>query len=329
VWPDAFSSPAWLAGLVVPAVLGVARWRRRGDRRRHAVGAHATALFGELPRTWRERCRWLPDALRLAGLACAILALAGPLVWRSSRDARGGADVMLLIDVSSSMQALDFEPDRLGAARVFAERLVERRPDDRIGLMTFASRTTLRCPLTRDREAVRAAIRDLVPGAELLGEGTALGAATLSAVERLANGVAGDRMLIVLSDGKSIGESVPTEDAAAVAAARQVRIHTIGIGSGGAVPYPTEFGRVEVVLPLDEAVLIAMAERSRGRYFRAPDEAALRAVSDAIDELESPAPVEVVEPRLFSVAPPWMLAALACALLEAVLAATVLRRFPE
>jgi Ca-activated chloride channel family protein len=227
------------------------------------------------------------------------------------------------------MQALDFEPDRLGAARGFAERLVERRPDDRIGLMTFASRTTLRCPLTRDREAVRTAIRDLTPGAELLGEGTALGAATLDAVERLASGVAGDRMLIVLSDGKSIRESVPTEEAAAVAAARQVRIHTVGIGSGGAVPYPTEFGRVDVVLPLDEAVLTAMATRSRGRYFRAPDEAALRAVSDAIDELESPAPVEVVEPRLFSVAPPWVLAALACVALESLLAATALRRFPE
>jgi Ca-activated chloride channel family protein len=226
------------------------------------------------------------------------------------------------------MQALDFEPDRLGAARAFAERLVQRRPHDRVGLMTFASRTTLRCPLTRDRDALRAAIRDLTPGAALLGEGTALGAATLDAVERLASGAAGDRMLILLSDGKSIRESVPTEDAAAVAAARQVRIHTIGIGSGGAVPYPTEFGRVDVVLPLDEAVLTAMAVRSRGRYFRAPDEAALRAVSDAIDELESPAPVEVIEPRLFSVARAWVLAAMGCLVIEAVLAASLLRRFP-
>jgi hypothetical protein len=94
------------------------------------------------------------------------------------------------------------------------------------------------------------------------------------------------------------------------------------------VPYPTEFGRVNVELPLDEAVLTAMATTSRGRYFPAPDGAALRAVSDAIDELESPAPVEVVEPRLFSVAPPWVLAALAGVVLESLLAATALRRFP-
>jgi Ca-activated chloride channel family protein len=329
MWPDAFALPGWLAALPVPALLGAWLWwrRRHGDRPR-AVGVHASSLFGELPRTWRERCRWLPDGLRLVAIACAVVALAGPLVWREARDARGGADVMLLIDVSSSMQALDFEPNRLGAARAFAERIVESRPDDRIGLMTFASRTALRCPLTRDREALRTAIRDLVPGAELLGEGTALGAATLSAVDRLASGAAGDRMLIVLSDGKSIRESVPTEDAAAVASARQVRIHTIGIGSGGAVPFPTEFGRVDVVLPLDEAVLTAIATTSRGRYFPAPDGAALRAVSDAIDELESPAPVEVVEPRLFSAARPWMLAALAGVVLESLLAATVLRRFP-
>lgn len=330
MWPDAFSTPAWLGALAAPAVLaGLRWWRSRRAAGRAAVGVHASSLFGELPRTWRERARWVPDALRLAALACVIVALAGPMAWRTARQSQGGADVMLLIDVSDSMQALDFEPDRLGAARAFAEQLVERRPDDRIGLMTFASRTTLRCPLTRDREALRAAIRDLTPGAELLGEGTALGAATLDAVERLASGAAGDRMLIVLSDGKSIRESVPTDDAAAVAASRQVRIHTIGIGSGAAVPYPTEFGRVEVVLPLDEAVLTAMAMRSGGRYFRAPDEAALRAVSDAIDELESPAPVEVIEPRLFSVVRAWVLGAMACVVLEALLAATVLRRFPR
>jgi Ca-activated chloride channel family protein len=330
MWPDAFSVPWVLVALGVPVALGLALVaRRRGDGRAGGVAVHASDLFGPLPRSWRERLHWLPDALRPLALACAIVALAGPLAWRAARDARGGADVMLLIDVSSSMQALDFEPDRLGAARRFAERLVDRRPDDRIGLMTFASRTTLRCPPTRDREAIRQAIRDLTPGAELLGDGTALGAATLGAVERLATGDSGDRMLIVLSDGKSVRESVPTADASALAAARQVRIHTVGIGSGGAVPYPTEFGRIDVELPLDEAVLGAMADRSRGRYFRAPDEVALRAVSDAIDELESPAPVEIVEPRLFSVAAPWVLAALGCLVLEALLASTVLRRFPE
>lgn len=328
MWPDAFAGPAWLLALALPIALGVRLLWPRHRVRVPSAPAHATSLHGALPRTWRERLHWVPDALRLAALVFAVVALAGPLAWRTAREMRGGADVMVLIDVSSSMQALDFEPDRLGAAKRFAERLVERRPDDRIGLMTFSSRTALRCPLTRDREAMRAAIRELTPGAELLGDGTALGAATFSAVERLATGQSGDRMLIVLSDGKSIRESVPTADATALAATRQVRIYTIGIGSGGRVPFPTEIGRVDVVLPLDEAVLGDMAARTGGRYFPAPDEVALRAVSDAIDALESPAPVEIVEPRLFSVARAWMLAAVACLVTEFLLAATILRRFP-
>ncbi len=327
MWPDAFALPWLLLGLLVPAAL--LAWRLRQRARRQAVPVHASQLYGALPRTWRERLRWLPDALRLLAIACGVVALAGPLAWQVSRSEQGGADVLLLIDVSSSMQALDFAPDRLGAAKAFAERVVGRRPDDRFGLMTFASRSALRAPLTRDQEAVRAAIRDLVPGDELLGDGTALGAALVSAVERLASGRAGDRMVVLLSDGHGVREQVPPTDAAAFAASRQVRVLTVGIGSGGAVPVPTEFGRVDVVLPLDAATLTAIAERTGGRYFPAPDEAALRAVSDAIEELESPAPVEVARPELFSVARQWVLAALALAVAEAWLAASVLRRHPR
>ncbi|MCU0256230.1 MAG: VWA domain-containing protein [Vicinamibacterales bacterium] len=327
MWPDAFAAPWVLLALGVPVALLVVRLRQRATR--PTVPVHASALFAPLPRTWRERARWLPDAMRLAAIACAVVALAGPLAWRTEEQAQAGADVMLLIDVSSSMQALDFTPDRLGAAKAFAERVLDRRPADRIGLMTFASRSALRAPLTRDHEAVRAAIRDLVPGEERLGEGTALGAAVVSAVERLARGRAGDRLLVLLSDGHGVREEVPPADAAALAAARQVRVVTVGIGSGGAVPYPTEFGRVDVVLPLDAATLGAIADRTRGRYFAAPDELALRAVSDAIEELESPAPVAVSRPELFSVAPAWILAALALGVAEAWLAATLLRRHPE
>lgn len=327
MWPDAFALPAALVALAIPLALLWRRLRQRAARR--AVPVHASSLFGPLPRTWRERLRWLPDALRLLALVSGVVALAGPLAWKTARSTQGGADVLLLIDVSSSMRALDFSPDRLGAARAFAERVMDRRPGDRFGLMTFASRSALRSPLTRDHEAVRAAIRDLTPGDELLGEGTALGAAVVSAVERLASGRAGDRMVLLLSDGQGVRESVPPPEAAALAASRQVRILTIGIGSGGAVPYPTEFGRVDVVLPLDAPALTAIAERTRGRYFAAPDEAALRAVSDAIEELESPAPVEITRPELFSVAPAWILAALVLAAAEAWLASTVLRRHPE
>lgn len=327
MWPDAFSWPWGLALLALPAGLLVLRLRQHASKA--TVPAHASELFGPLPRTWRERARWLPDVLRLVALACALVALAGPLAWSPARSSYGGADVMLLIDVSGSMQALDFSPDRLGAARTFAERVVDRRPADRFGLMTFAARSALRSPLTRDHNAVRAAIRDLAPGAELLGEGTALGAAVVSAVERLAGGRAGDRLLLLLSDGEGVREWVPPADAAALAAARQVRIVTVGIGSGGTVPYPTEFGPIDVVLPLDAATLTGLADRTGGRYFQAPDEAALRAVSDAIDELDSPAAVEVVRDELFSVAWMWVVAALSLAVVEAWLAGTALRRHPE
>lgn len=327
MWPDAFVWPWGLVLLAVPGALAAVRWRHRVTRRR--LPTHATDLFGPLPRSWRERGRWLPEACRLIALICAVVALAGPLAWSSARTSLAGADVMLLVDVSDSMQALDFAPDRLGAAKAFAERIVARRPADRFGLMTFASRSALRAPLTRDHEAVRTAIRDLAPGQELLGEGTALGAAVVSAVDRLARGGAGDRLLLLLSDGEGVREWIDPAEAAALAASRQVRIVTVGIGSGGAVPYPTEFGPIDVVLPLDDTTLTGLAARTRGRYFPAPDAAALRAVSDAIDELESPAPVEVVSDEPFSVATPWILVALGFAVAEVWLAGGILRGHPE
>lgn len=335
MWPEAFAGPvgalAW-AAVVAALLLAAWLWRLRRSRGASVIGRSAavvvSALPAGLPRTWAARARALPDVLRVAALVCGAVALAGPVVWRPAHERLGGADVMLLIDVSPSMAALDFTPDRLGAARRFAEQVLDRRPGDRIGLVTFASRTALRCPLTRDHAAVRAAIRDLVPGEERLGEGTAIGAAIVTATERLAQGDAGDRLIILLSDGASVREQVDPGEAAALAASRRVHIHAVGIGSGGAVPYPTEFGPVDVVLPLDAEALRAIAARTGGQYYPAPDDAALRAVSEALDEIEAPVPVEVVESRAFTVGQAWVLAALACVTLELVLAGTALRRFP-
>ena len=297
VWPDAFSL-ARVARRPCPARACSAACAGAGA----SSGARRGSSAFTPPRLWRAAAhvaRASPLGARRAPPGRTRLCRGrarGPAGLATAARRSGGADVMLLIDVSSSMQALDFRARSPRRAHAFAERLVDRRPDDRIGLMTFASRTALRCPLTRDHEAVRLAIRDLTPGAELLGEGTALGAAMLDAVERLASGAPaiGCWSALRRQEHPRVGVHPRTRRRCG---RRQVRIHTIGIGSGGAVPYPDGIRPGGRRAPARRAALSADRHRSRGRVLRAPDEIALRAVSDAIDELESPAPVEVVDPR--------------------------------
>lgn len=276
-----------LAGPVAWALLV---WRLR--RERAALPAASVALFDELPRTLRARCVWLPPVLAGLALTLLVVALARPVTRDVIPLRSEGLDILLAIDVSSSMD----EPDaqlgsrvrRVVAARDRALAFAKERPDDRIGLMVFARYAELRCPPTLDEEALAAFLRvvDIVtPNSE--DDGTAIGVAIGQATTHLASDEeAGSRIVILLTDGLNNGEVDP-RTAAELAADAGIKIYTIGFGQGARLP----FGRT---VEIDFEELEAVAEITGGEFFRARSLAELAAVYEKIDALETR---EIEDPR--------------------------------
>lgn len=323
------ASPAWL--LLLLALPLAWWWSRR--RSRPALVLPALSVAAPLPRTWRERLRWTPEALRVLAFVCAVVALARPQQLAAGLpETTSGVDIVLALDASGSMKAEDFQPmNRLEVAKRAAVDFVDDRPNDRIGLVTFAGQAVTQAPLTLDHQAVANAIRRVEIGR--LADGTAIGTALATATNRLRASEAASKVAILLTDGVNNAGEVDPLTAAEAARALGVRVYTIGVGTTGEAPYLLEdprFGRryVRVVVRLDEEVLREIADRTGGRYFRATDPQALSEVYDAIDALERTPlsgrrPVVRIDRYLWLLVP-----ALGLVLLEGVLRGTVLRRLP-
>jgi Ca-activated chloride channel family protein len=270
------------------------------------------------------RLRWVPHAFRaLALLAIGLGALGLHVEQLQPAGTMRGLNIVLVIDASRSMLAQDFEPNRLGSATRLTEEFVKRRPGDRFGLVTFAGDVILECPITVDRGALVATIRDV--STLNRSDGTALGEAIASGVARLKTTPANGRVILILSDGAGNTGRMTSEEAATLAAAQNVRVYAVGIGATGPVPYPTEFGMLSVVLDLDDAVLRQVTATTGGEYFRAADSRTLEMAFDKLDRLE---PAEFVLParrRQLPLTPAFALLALAALLVEEILAASVFR----
>lgn len=323
------ASPAWLALL---ALLPVTWWWAR-RRRRGALVLPALARAGKLPRTWRERLRWAPDALRAAAFVGMVLALARPQELAAGRPlTTSGVDIVLTIDASGSMKAEDFQPrNRLEVAKLAAIEFVEERPSDRLGLVTFAGQAVTQAPLTLDHQAVKGSIERIAIGG--LTDGTAIGTALATAVNRLRASDARSKVVILLTDGVNNAGQIDPLTAAQTAQALGVRVYTIGVGTTGEAPYLLDdprFGRryVRVVVRIDEEILREIADRTGGRYFRATDPEALSQVYAAIDRLErSPLSGRRPVTRIDRYA--WLLAfVLGLVVAEGVLRGTLFRRLP-
>lgn len=283
------AAPALVLLCGLPLVVAAAAWR--GRARAAARPAADWERVANLPRTWRERLRLAPAILRIVLLAVVSVAAAEPYDERREPVLVAAPDdVMIVLDASGSMQAMDLAPDRFGAARRFASALIARRPRDRFGILAFGGRTALLCPLTFDRAALGAALRGATAGVDELEEGTALGAAIVRAVDRLAAARArpSGGAIVVLTDGAANDEGMAPSDAARLAAGRAIRVHAIGFGGDRPAPYPTELGTIEVRLPVQDAALERLASQTGGRYWRAMDDAALDAIVDALDAAEPP-----------------------------------------
>jgi Ca-activated chloride channel homolog len=287
----------------------------------------------------RDALRVVALALRAGALVLLALALAGPLgPPPSARTREEGVDLLLVLDTSDSMRALDTQlgevpRTRLELARDVVMRFALHRvaSGDRIGLVVFGTTAFTHCPLTHDGRLLRAALERTSPG--MAGEATALGDALALAVKRLHGAAPGDpgRAVVLLTDGRSNADSVPPAVAAALAAQLGIRVHTVGIGGEGEVAMATRSGGRSLETSrqdLDAETLAAIAAASGGRFFRARSPADLEAVYEAIDRIER-APREAPAPRAGEPAPEPLLAGAGALLAIELLAARVLgRRIP-
>lgn len=305
-----FLHPLWLLGLPLLALLALLRWTRLEGRRpalKHSLTLEPEASGGG-GTLWKLA---LPEALFLLGVACAIVAMARPVAFQDRREMDSeGIDIVLALDVSGSMRAMDLKPDRLEAARQVALDFIDGRPTDRIGLVVFAGEAYTQCPLTLDHGLLKTLLEQVDSGT--MADGTAVGAALATGLNRLRESEAKSRVLILLTDGEN-NRGLDPRTALDLAVELGVRVHTIGAGSEGLAPIPvqTPFGvrTRQMEVHIDEPLLKEIASATGGQYFRARDLEELEAVYDRIDELET-SKVTVTEYRLTEERWfPWLLAA--------------------
>ncbi len=282
-------------------------------------------------RTLRSRLNDLPFYLRLLALGFLIVAMARPQNFtQGERVLTEGIDIAIALDISGSMLAQDFRPDRLTAAKAFTDSFIVNRANDRIGLVVFAGEAFTQCPLTIDYGILRTLLREVKSG--MLEDGTAIGNALANAVNRLRDSKAKSKVIILLTDGVNNRGSVDPLTAAQIAEEFGVKVYTIGVGTHGMAPYPvqtplgmqTQMMKVEI----DEKLMEQISNMTGGRYYRAVNNTSLGEVFRTIDalektELEVNSFVRAAEKFL-----PWLLIGLALLLLDIFLSLTVFRRLP-
>ncbi len=277
--------------------------------------------------------RYGKTALRVLVLALVIVAVARPQTGQSEYTTHTeGVDILMVLDTSGSMQAQDFKPkNRLHVAKEVVKEFVGKRKHDRIGLVVFAAQAVTQCPLTLDYPVLTRLIDEVDIG--MLEDGTAIGVALATAVNRLKNSQAESRIVVLLTDGQNNTGMVDPTTAAKVAAAMGIKVHTIGVGTKGRAPMPVNdpiFGKrlISVEVDLDEDTLTKIAELTDGQYFRATDREELFEIYDRIDELEKTR-IESETYVEYTDRFPWfLLPALGLLTLELALGQTILRELP-
>lgn len=280
----------------------------------------------------KKVARHIPFILRVVALACIIVAIARP---RSSSTFEKidteGIDIMLALDVSTSMLARDFTPDRINAAKDIAIQFVAERPSDRIGVAVFAGESYTQSPLTTDRATLINLIKEIDCG--IIEDGTAIGNGLATAVSRLKDSQAKSRVVILLTDGVNNAGEISPQMAAEIAKTYGIRVYTIGVGAMGTAPYPvqTPFGieLQQVEVKIDEPLLQKIAEETNGKYFRATDNTKLLEIYGEINKMEKNRTLVDSFPLYRELFMYFALVALAAIVLELILKLFVIKQLPD
>lgn len=321
-WPWAF-----VLFILLPILTAWYVYKNNSNRSSIPVSAIAGNGLG----SWKTSLRHLPFVCRLLCLSFIIIALAQPQTMNDDQHAEGeGIDIILCIDVSGSMTAQDFQPNRLEAAKNVAIDFVNKRLTDRIGIVIFSGESFTQCPLTTDHNVLITAIQNIRNG--LLEDGTAIGSGLGTSVDRLRESKSKTKIVVLLTDGENNGGLIDPKTAKEIAKSFGVRVYTIGVGSEGFAPQPinTPLGVViqNEKVSIDEKLLTEIATETGGKYFRARNNESLAGIYKNIDGLEK-SKVEIIntiryKDKFF----PFVLSAILFLLIEVILNYTIFRKFP-
>ena len=306
-------------------------WRILKGNKQHAAVSISSIIGLENISSLKNIFINVPFVLRLLTLSCIITALAQPQVKNDEQMAEGeGVDIVLCIDVSGSMTAQDFTPNRMEAAKKVAGDFVDQRITDRIGIVIFSGESFTQCPLTTDHGVLKVQIEQIRNG--LLEDGTAIGSGLATSVDRLRTSKAKSKVVILLTDGINNGGLIDPSTAKEIAKTFKVKVYTIGVGTDGFAPTPvnTPMGIVmqNAKVEIDEKLLTSIANETGGRYFRAKDNAGLKNIYNEIDKLEK-SKVQITSfHRYTEKFYPFVFAALLFLFLEVLLKFTVFKKFP-
>jgi Ca-activated chloride channel family protein len=318
----------WLLILLIPFIVWYVVWGRKSWA---TLKVSTVAPLKKAAKGMYHYLQHFPFVLRCFVFTLIIIALARP---RSSKIFEAtsveGVDIMLILDISTSMLAQDFKPNRLNAAKDIAIEFVSQRPTDRIGLTVFAGESFIQCPPTTDRATLINLIAKVQTG--LITDGTAIGNGLATAVSRLRNSDAKSKVAILMTDGINNSGNVTPKTAGEISQLHRIRVYTIGIGTNGTAPYPvqTPYGiqMIQQPVEIDEALLKDIAVQTGGQYFRATDNTKLIEIYNRINEMEKTKnlvdsfPVYKEEFLIYA------LAAFCILMLEMMIRLFVLRRIP-
>ncbi|MBS1932793.1 MAG: VWA domain-containing protein [Bacteroidetes bacterium] len=324
-----FAYPAFF-GLLVLVPLMIWWYVAKTNVNQGAVMVSSVSSFRGV-RSWKNIFRHVPFILRILALVSLVIALARPQIRNDEQMVNGeGIDIVLCLDISGSMLAQDFTPNRMEAAKNVASGFIDDRPADRIGIVIFSGESFTMCPLTTDRNVLKTQLANVQSG--LLEDGTAIGSGLATSVDRLRSSQSKSKVVILLTDGENNGGLIDPNTAKEIAKSVGVRVYTIGVGTEGFAPVPIQTAGGIVMqkekVSIDEKLLTQIAHETGGKYFRATDNESLKNIYSEIDKLEK-SRVEITALKRYSEEfYPFALAAAMLLFLELMLRFTIFRKFP-
>ncbi|MBQ3629975.1 MAG: VWA domain-containing protein [Prevotella sp.] len=325
--------------LIIPYIIWYVMYRKKSEP---TIRMADTRAFRFAPRSWRVTLMPLQMLLRLLAFTLLVIALARPQTHNSwKNETIEGIDIMLAMDVSTSMLAEDLKDrskgvtNRLEAAKMVASEFISGRPDDNIGLTIFAGEAYTQCPMTIDHASLLSLLQNVrtdIAARGLIEDGTAIGMGLANAVSRLKDSKAKSRVIIMLTDGSNNRGDISPMTAAEIAKSMGIRVYTIGVGTNGTAPYPMNIGGrtqyIQVPVEIDTQTLGDIAKTTRGNFYRATNAQELANIYKEIDKLEkSKLNVQRIS-RRYEAYQPFAFGAVLALLLEILLRITVFRRIP-
>lgn len=279
----------------------------------------------------KVKLRHLPFVLRILALTLFIIALSRPQTTSSEKEIETeGIDIVITLDISGSMLAEDFRPNRLEAAKRITEKFIDGRPNDRIGLVIFSAKSFTQCPITVDHAVLKNLLKQIKSG--LIEDGTAIGMGLATAVDRLKDSKAKSRVIVLLTDGVNNTGIISPLTAAELAKNFGIRVYTIGVGTIGKAPYPfqTPYGiqYMNVDVEIDEPLLKTIAQGTGGKYFRATNNKALELIYNEIDSMERTKIKQIVFTTFTDKFFPFIFTGSILILIEVLLRLLIFRKFP-